>query len=168
MTLEVVCEEVLGRADDNFGDTNDVDILQLRNFGEHLGDLAKVAHVDPAVVDRVCQGLAVHGCRAVVKAIPDECWDLDSDQEVCSILDQLTFLLELTLVFRMDHTRGKHIRVEPVPRMSNSENPLKIHSNWVTLNQPDVKFSLLETSNGLGCLLHNLFGAVLHLGLLFR
>ena len=29
-------------------------------------------------------------------------------------LDQLTFLLELTLVFRMDHSRGKHIRVEPV------------------------------------------------------
>ena len=129
MTLEVVCEEVLGRADDNFGDTNDVDILQLRNFGEHLGDLAKVAHVDPAVVDRVCQGLAVHGCRAVVKAIPDECWDLDSNQEVCSILDQLTFLLELALVFRMDHTRGKHIRVEPVPRMSNSENQHKIRPN---------------------------------------
>ena len=108
---------MLGRADDNFGDPNHVDILKLGNFGKHLGDLAEVAHVDPAVVDRVCQGLAIHGCSAVVKAIPDECWDLDSDQEVCSILDQLTFFLELTLVFRMDHSRGKHIRVEPVQRM---------------------------------------------------
>ena len=129
MTLEVVCEEVLCRTDDNFGDTDHVDILQLRYFCEHLGDLAKVAHVDPAVVDRVCQGLAIHGCSAVVKAIPDECWDLDSDQEVGSILDQLTFLLELTLVFWMDHARGEYIRVEPEPRMSISET----QPDWVTL-----------------------------------
>ena len=146
----------------HFGDSDDVDVLELRNLSEHLGDLAKVAHVDPTVVDRVCQGLAVHGCSAVVKAIPDECWDLDSDQEVCSILDQLTFFLELTLVFRMDHSRGKHIRVEPVPRKS------RICPNWVTMYRPDVKFSLLETSNSLCCLLNNLLGAVLHLGLLFR
>ena len=117
LTLEVVCEEVLGRADDNFCDPNDVDILKLGNLGEHLGDLAEVAHVDPAVVDRVSQGLAIHRGRAVVQAVPDESWDLDGDQEVCSILHQLAFLLELALVFWMDHARGEHIRVEPEPGM---------------------------------------------------
>merc|ERR1719295_2198747 len=141
--LEVVCEEMLGRADDNFSDSNNMDILQLGNLGKHLSDLAKVAHVDPPVVNSVRQGLTVHGCSAMVEAVPDESWDLDSDQEVCSILDQLAFLLELTLVFWMDHARGKHI--------------------WV---EPDVKFSLLEASNSLCCLLNNLLGAVLHLLLL--
>ena len=161
MTLEVVCEEVLGRADDNFSNTDDMDILQLRHFGKHLGDLAEVAHVDPTVVDCVRQCLAVHGRSTVVEAVPDECWDLDSDQEVGSILDQLTFLLELALVFGMDDSRGEHIRVEPASRMSNSE----ICPN---LYQPDVKFSLLKTSNSLCRLLHNLLCAVLHLRLLFR
>ena len=51
LTLKVVCEEVLGRADDNFSDSNDMDILKLGNLGEHLSDLAEVAHVDPTVVD---------------------------------------------------------------------------------------------------------------------
>ena len=127
--MEVVCEEVLGRADDNFGDSNDMDILKLRNFGEHLGDLAEVAHVDPAVVDRVRKSLAVHRGRAVVQAVPDESWDLDGDQEVCSILHQLAFLFELALVLRMDHARGEYIRVEPEPRMSISET----QPDWVTL-----------------------------------
>ena len=145
LTLEVVCEEVLGRANDNFGDSNDMDILKLRNFGEHLGDLAEVAHVDPAVVDRVRQRLAVHGGGAVVEAVPDEGWDLNGDEEVGGILDKLALLLQLTLVLGVDDSRGEDVRVEP-----------------------DVELSLLETSNSLSCLLNNLFGAVLHLGLLFR
>ena len=109
---------MLGRANDNFSDSNNVDILKLRNLSKHLSDLAKVAHVDPPVVDRVRQSLTVHGRGAMVEAVPDESWDLDGDQEVCSILHQLAFLLELALVFWMDHARGEHIRVEPEPGMS--------------------------------------------------
>ena len=56
--MEVVGEEVLGRADDNFGDSNDVDVLQLGNLGQHLGDLAKVAHVDSTIVDCIGEGLS--------------------------------------------------------------------------------------------------------------
>ena len=140
LTLEVVCEEMLGRADDNFSDSNNVDILQLGNLGEHLSDLAKVAHVDPPVVNRVRQGLTVHGRSAMVEAVPDESWDLDSDQEVCSILDQLAFLLELTLVFWMDHARGKHIWVEPVPKCQRFVQILSLStdlmSNSVSLRLP--------------------------------
>ena len=40
-------------------------------------------------------------------------------------LDQLTFLLELTLVFRMDHSRGKHIRVEPANKQVIFRIPTK-------------------------------------------
>ena len=143
--MEVVCEEVLSRADDNFGDSNDMDILKLGNFGKHLGDLAKVAHVDPAVVDRVRQRLAVHGGGAVVEAVPDEGWDLNGDKEVGGILDQLALLLQLTLVLGVDDPRGEDVRVEP-----------------------DVELGLLETSHSLSCLLDNLLGAVLHLRLAFK
>ena len=131
---------MLGRADDNFSDSNNVDILQLGNLGKHLSDLAKVAHVDPPVVNRVRQGLTVHGRSAMVEAVPDESWDLDSDQEVGSILDQLAFLLELTLVFWMDHARGKHIWVEPVTKCQRFVQILSLStdlmSNSVSLRLP--------------------------------
>ena len=85
-SLQVVGEEVLGGADDELGDADDVDVVELGDLGEHLGDLAEVAHVDPPVVDRVGQGLAVHRRRAVVQAVADERRDLHRDQEVGGVL----------------------------------------------------------------------------------
>ena len=85
-SLEVEGEEVLGGADDELGDADDVDVVELGDLGEHLGDLAEVAHVDPPVVDRVGQGLPVHRRRAVVQAVADERRDLHRDQEVGGVL----------------------------------------------------------------------------------
>ena len=83
---------MLGRSDENLGEDDGEEVVELRDLDETLGEFAQVAHVDAALVHRLRQRDPVQRSRGVVETIADEGRNLEKKEgmAIISIIRLLT------------------------------------------------------------------------------